>query len=79
MADRLDVDIVDLRLDRRNPRHDPVKTQRDTIAALLADKSDREKITNLARHMAKNGPSPIDSVIVVVERGNNVGNYPFTG
>ena len=72
MADRRDIEHVDLRLDQKNPRHDPVKTQREAIAALLADSTDREKIITLARHMGKYGPSPVDSILVVEENGHNV-------
>lgn len=72
MADRRDFSHIDLRLDQRNPRHDAVKTQREAIAALLSDSTDREKIVALAKHLTKNGPSPIDSIAVVEEEGHNV-------
>ena len=49
-----------------------MRTQREAIAALLSDSTDRDKIVTLAKHMAKNGPSPIDSIAVVEEDGHNV-------
>ncbi len=72
MADRRDFSYIDLRLDQKNPRHDPVMTQREAIVALLADSTDRDKIVTLAKHMTQNGPSPIDSIAVVEEEGHNI-------
>ena len=68
-TDRRDIDHVDLRLDQRNPRHEPVRSQREAIAALLANPPDREKVITLAKHIGSHGPSPIDSIIVAEEGG----------
>lgn len=59
-----------LLLDQRNPRHVPVETQAAALRVMLS--SLPEKIKNLALHLAENGPSPIDSLLVLPENGRFV-------
>ncbi len=57
------IDVADLRLDGANPRHEPAKSQRDIIAALL--NKEGGKMLRLAEDIALNGLSPIDEFLVV--------------
>jgi hypothetical protein len=61
------VDVADLKLDSLNPRHDPAKSQREIISALLSVVGG--KIVHLADHIVANGISPIDSFLVLKEQG----------
>ncbi len=65
--DRESVNIADLKLDGANPRHDPATSQRDIIAALLAE--DGTKLAKLAEDIATNGLSPIEAFLVLKEPG----------
>ena len=65
--DRETINVADLKLDGANPRHDPEKTQRDIIRALLT--TDGGKLTRLAEDIATNGLSPIDAFLVLKETG----------
>lgn len=61
------INVADLKLDGQNPRHDPVKAQRDVIGALLAKEG--SKIVKLAEDIATNGLSPIEAFLVLREPG----------
>ena len=62
------VRIEQLLLDEENPRHGPTGSQREAMAAMIRDQGD--KLVKLGEDIAKNGVSPIDSLIVV-RRGSN--------
>lgn len=57
------VAVADLMLDGENPRHQFVAGQREAIRELLVDGG--EKLVTLARDIAENGLSPIDTFLVV--------------
>ena len=50
-------------LDTENPRHEPVKTQREAIHSLIA--TERQKIVVLANDIIEYGTSPIDLLLVI--------------
>ncbi len=64
------VPIQRLLLDEENPRHGPVPSQPDAVAALIADQG--TKLVRLAEDIIKHGTSPIDRLIVIREGGNYV-------
>jgi len=64
-----DISVTDLLLDVDNPRHEPMKSQREAITALLADDG-REKLISLATDIAAQGLSPID-LLMVMPGGTN--------
>jgi hypothetical protein len=66
-VDRDDINVADLKLDQENPRHEPQKSQRDIIQALLAEGG--AKLAKLAEDIALNGLSPLDVFLVLKERG----------
>lgn len=55
--------MTDLMLDTRNPRHQPVKTQREAIQGLLEEQND--KLVRLAKDIIEHGMSPIDLMLVM--------------
>ena len=57
------VPVTDLLLDVRNPRHEPVETQEQQIAALVKD----DQVKALATDIAMNGISPIEKPIVIYD------------
>lgn len=61
--DTYDIPVADLLLDVRNPRHDPVETQEEQIAALVKD----DQVKSLATDIAMNGLSPIEKPIVMYD------------
>jgi hypothetical protein len=61
--DTYDIPVADLLLDVRNPRHDPVDTQEEQIAALVKD----DQVRSLATDIAMNGLSPIEKPIVLYD------------
>ncbi len=63
------INVADLKLDGLNPRHDPVKAQRDVVEALLAKEG--SKIVKLAEDIATNGLSPIEAFLVLHEPGGS--------
>jgi hypothetical protein len=66
-VDQETINIADLRLDETNPRHEPARSQRDIITALLTD--DGGKLVRLAEDIATQGLSPIDLFLVLREPG----------
>ncbi|MER9702168.1 hypothetical protein [Mesorhizobium sp. M0146] len=60
--------VLDLLLNRDNPRHVSKDTQGDVIAYLLAD----EEVYNLARHMSLNGINPLEVVAVFPDDDGNL-------
>ncbi len=64
--DTYDIPVADLLLDVSNPRHDPVETQEEQIAALVKD----DQIKSLATDIAMNGLSPIEKPIVMYDEGS---------
>ena len=52
--------VLDLLLNRENPRHVPKDNQPEVIECLLAD----EEVINLARHMSVHGINPLEVVAV---------------
>jgi hypothetical protein len=57
------IPIGRLLLDTENPRHEPVKTQREAILALIA--TERQKLVVLANDIIEYGTSPIDLLLVI--------------
>lgn len=62
------VPVLDLLLNKENPRHDPKKNQEEIIEYLCAD----EQVENLARHISLHGPNPLEQVAVFKSEGNLV-------
>ncbi|WP_396587703.1 hypothetical protein [Bermanella sp. R86510] len=60
------IQIADLLLDVKNPRHDPVETQEEQIAALVKD----DQVKSLASDIAVNGLSPIEKPIVMYDENS---------
>lgn len=65
------IPITKIQLDILNPRHD---TNLDTQEKIIAHLIDKENIKNLAKDIAINGLSPIDT-LAVIEDENNAGKY----
>ena len=65
--DRETLNVADLKLDGQNPRHEPEKSQRDIIDALL--NKDGAKVAKLAEDISTLGISPIDTFLVIRESG----------
>jgi hypothetical protein len=61
------IPVEQLLLDVENPRHERVQTQRQAIDAVLEEQG--VKLVNLAKDIAARGPSPIDRMLVVKNRG----------
>jgi hypothetical protein len=61
------VAVLDLLLNRDNPRHVHKDTQEEVIEYLLAD----EEVYNLARHMSQNGINPLEVVAVFPDEDGN--------
>ena len=62
------IDVGRLLLDQQNPRHEPVKSQRDAIRALI--QTERQKLVVLAADIVEYGLSPMDRLLVI-KKGNN--------
>lgn len=62
------VAVLDLLLDRENPRHVPKENQEDIIAYLLSD----EEVYNLARHMSVHGINPLEVVAIYPDVDGNL-------
>lgn len=60
--------VLDLLLNRENPRHVRKESQEDVIDYLLAD----EEVYNLARHMSQNGINPLEVVAVFPDEDGNL-------
>lgn len=62
------VAVLDLLLNRDNPRHVGKENQEQVIAYLLDD----EEVYNLARHMSQHGVNPLEVVAVFPDDENNL-------
>jgi hypothetical protein len=62
------VPVLDLLLNRDNPRHVHKDSQEEVIEYLLAD----EEVYNLARHMSQNGINPLEVVAVFPDDDGNL-------
>ena len=60
--------VLDLLLNRDNPRHVSKENQEQVIEYLLAD----EEVYNLARHMSQNGINPLEVVAVFPDDDGNL-------
>lgn len=60
--------VLDLLLNRENPRHVSKDNQSDIIEYLLRD----EEVYNLARHMSQNGINPLEVVAVFADEDGNL-------
>ncbi|MGK6317942.1 hypothetical protein [Sphingomonas sp. DT-204] len=60
--------VLDLLLNRDNPRHVSKENQEQVIEYLLAD----EEVYNLARHMSQNGINPLEVVAVFPDEDGNL-------
>lgn len=60
--------VLDLLLNRDNPRHASKENQEQVIEYLLAD----EEVYNLARHMSQNGINPLEVVAVFPDSEGNL-------
>jgi hypothetical protein len=60
--------INDLLLDTDNPRLRSPETQRDALQQMLADQKDR--LSNLAEHIAQHGMNPMDRMMVLRVEGS---------
>ena len=58
--------VLDLLLNRENPRHEPKSDQEQIIAHLCTD----EQIEALAKHISLHGPNPLEQVAVFRSEGN---------
>lgn len=58
---RISVNVLDLYLDSKNPRHDPINDRKEIINYLVQN----EKIKALAKSIAENGTSPLESLAVM--------------
>ncbi|ULH11547.1 hypothetical protein MF265_01755 [Serratia marcescens] len=58
---RISVNVLDLYLDNKNPRHDPINDRKEIINYLVQN----EKIKVLAKSIAENGTSPLESLAVM--------------
>ena len=58
-----DFGVADLMLDHENPRHEPVRTQRDAVNALLDEGGD--KIVKLAEDIVAHGMNPSDNLLIL--------------
>ncbi|ELO0596780.1 hypothetical protein QY625_005176 [Salmonella enterica] len=58
---RISVNVLDLYLDNKNPRHDPINNRMEIINYLVQN----EKIKALAKSIAENGTSPLESLAVM--------------
>jgi len=63
------IPIGRLLLDTGNPRHEPVKTQREAILSLIA--TERQKLVVLANDIVEHGISPIDLLLVIKKDQKN--------
>ncbi|HTQ67858.1 MAG TPA: ParB/Srx family N-terminal domain-containing protein [Solirubrobacteraceae bacterium] len=59
------IPVGQLLLDTENPRHEPVRSQREAIQSLIA--AERQKLVVLANDILENGISPIDLLLVIPE------------
>ena len=62
------VSVLDLLLNRENPRHEPKRNQSEIIKYLLED----EQVYNLARHISANGVNPLEIVAVFTDEDGNL-------
>lgn len=62
------VSVLDLLLNRDNPRHEPKNNQEEIIDYLLGD----EEVYNLARHMSAHGINPLEVVAVFKDDDDNL-------
>ncbi|WP_181458320.1 MULTISPECIES: hypothetical protein [Lonsdalea] len=58
---RISVNVLDLYLDSKNPRHDPINNRMEIINYLVQN----EKVKVLAKSIAENGTSPLESLAVM--------------
>ncbi|ENA7263200.1 TPA: hypothetical protein ACHYW0_005032, partial [Escherichia coli] len=58
---RISVNVLDLYLDSKNPRHDPINNRMEIINYLIQN----EKIKVLAKSIAENGTSPLETLAVM--------------
>ncbi|EPW1514252.1 hypothetical protein ACVVJ5_003151 [Salmonella enterica subsp. diarizonae serovar 48:r:z] len=65
---RISANVLDLYLDSKNPRHDPINNRMDIINYLIQN----EKIKVLAKSIAENGTNPLE-LLAVMENEN--GHY----
>jgi len=63
------ISIGRLLLDTQNPRHEPVRTQREAILSLIA--TERQKLVVLANDIIDHGISPIDLLLVIEKDEKN--------
>jgi hypothetical protein len=63
------ISIGRLLLDTQNPRHEPVRTQREAILSLIA--TERQKLVVLANDIIDHGISPIDLLLVIKKDEKN--------
>lgn len=68
--DRDEINVADLKLDQENPRHEPAKSQREIIHALLTDGG--SKLVKLADDIATNGLNPLDGFLVLRESASSM-------
>ncbi len=65
------ISVNNISLDPHNPRIPPDLESRDQ-PSLLAELVKHDKIEELARHIARNGYFPTESLIVIKEKGNTI-------
>lgn len=67
MSKRIELNVLDIYLDKQNPRHDPINDQAEIIKHLVKN----ESIKVLAKDIATNGLSPIELFAVVKDESKN--------
>jgi hypothetical protein len=67
LSKNIELNVLDIYLDKRNPRHDPIGDQAEIIKHLVKN----EHIKQLAKDIAKNGLSPIELFAVVKDKSGN--------
>ncbi|MEH5526317.1 hypothetical protein PO604_24175 [Raoultella planticola] len=65
---RITVNVLDLYLDSKNPRHDPINDRGEIINYLVRN----EKIKVLAKSISENGTSPLESLAVMENDNGNL-------
>lgn len=66
-----ELDVVDIKLDGQNPRHEPTTSLREAVAALFAD-GEGPKMVRLAEDIAENGLSPAEIPVILKDGGSFV-------
>jgi len=67
LSKSIELNVLDIYLDKQNPRHEPIDDQDEIIKQLIKT----EQIKKLASDIAKNGLSPIELFAVIKDKSDN--------